>query len=149
VSSTTFCRGIQGVGLSRPYRREAGIGKTRLVQAVVDSGHERRVHGMVGAARPFETTRTEMERTDILQRVDGEIDTLEASKQLGVTRARVNQLLRRRRAGDPRPADHHHDRQARHPTRPQNPQEESREHRARLRPDQAQPQESAIYHAAA
>jgi hypothetical protein len=40
----------------------------------------------------------ETQRIDILQRVDtGEINTLEASKQLGVTRARVNQLLRRRR----------------------------------------------------
>jgi len=46
----------------------------------------------------------EQARTAILDRVaSGEIDTLEASEQLGVTRARVNQLLRRRRAGDPDP----------------------------------------------
>jgi hypothetical protein len=46
----------------------------------------------------------EQARIAILDRVEaGEIDTLEASKQLGVTRARVNQLLRRRRTGDPDP----------------------------------------------
>ncbi|MCW2737970.1 transposase [Nocardioides sp.] len=46
---------------------------------------------------------TEQARTAILDRVEaGEIDTLEASEQLGVSRARV-QLLRRRRAGDPDP----------------------------------------------
>jgi transposase len=43
-------------------------------------------------------------RSTILDRVeDGQIDTLDAAHQLGVTRARVNQLLRRRRAGDPDP----------------------------------------------
>ncbi|WP_299933070.1 IS1182 family transposase [uncultured Nocardioides sp.] len=47
---------------------------------------------------------TEQARAAILDRVEScEIDTLEASEQLGVTRARVNQLLRRRRAGDPDP----------------------------------------------
>jgi transposase len=46
----------------------------------------------------------EQARIAILDRVEaGEIDTLDASKQLGVTRARVNQLLRRRRTGDPDP----------------------------------------------
>ena len=46
----------------------------------------------------------EQQRTALLDRVEaGEIDTLEASKLLGVTRARINQLLRRRRAGDPDP----------------------------------------------
>lgn len=46
----------------------------------------------------------EQERTALLDRVEaGEIDTLDASEQLGVTRARVNQLLRRRRIGDPDP----------------------------------------------
>jgi hypothetical protein len=40
----------------------------------------------------------------ILDRVEaGEIDALTAARQLGVTRARVNQLLRRRRAGGPEP----------------------------------------------
>lgn len=49
-------------------------------------------------------TETEQTRTAILHSVEaGEIDTMEASEQLGVTRARVNQLLRRRRAGDPDP----------------------------------------------
>ena len=47
---------------------------------------------------------TEQQRTAILDRVlAGDVDTLEASEQLGVTRARVNQLLRRRRAGEPDP----------------------------------------------
>jgi len=47
---------------------------------------------------------TEQARTGILNRVGaGEIDTQEASEQLGVTTARVNQLLRRHRAGDPDP----------------------------------------------
>jgi transposase len=47
---------------------------------------------------------SETQRTAILDRVDdGEIDTLEAAEQLGVTRARVNQLLRRRRGGEPDP----------------------------------------------
>lgn len=46
----------------------------------------------------------EQVRTEILDRVQaGELDTLAAAEELGVTRARVNQLLRRRRAGDPDP----------------------------------------------
>lgn len=46
----------------------------------------------------------EQARTEILDRVQaGELDTLAAAEELGVTRARVNQLLRRRRAGDPDP----------------------------------------------
>jgi transposase len=61
--------------------------------------------GVLHRARQLkQIAKTETQRTTILHRVDtGEIDTLEASKQLGVTRARVNQLLRRRRAGDPDP----------------------------------------------
>ncbi|WP_408899881.1 transposase (plasmid) [Nocardioides sp. R1-1] len=47
---------------------------------------------------------SEQARTEILDRVQtGELDTLAAAEHLGVTRARVNQLLRRRRAGDPDP----------------------------------------------
>ena len=46
----------------------------------------------------------EQQRARILDRVEaGEIDSLEASEQLNVTRARVNQLLRHRRAGQPDP----------------------------------------------
>jgi transposase len=58
-----------------------------------------------GRARQLKKiAKTEHARTAILDRVQaGEIDTLEASEQLGVTRARVNQLLRRRRTGDPDP----------------------------------------------
>ena len=84
---------------------------------------------------------TETQLTGILQRAEaGEVDAFEVSEQLGVTRARVNQLLRRRRGGDPDPLtttmivklD---------PTRPQDLQDESRNHRSRLRPDQAQPRD--------
>jgi len=47
---------------------------------------------------------TEQARAKILDRVQaGELDTLAAAEELGVTRARVNQLLRRRRVGDPDP----------------------------------------------
>ncbi len=47
---------------------------------------------------------TEHARAAILDQVQaGDIDTLQAAEQLGVTRARVTQLLRRRRAGDPDP----------------------------------------------
>lgn len=58
-----------------------------------------------GRARQLKNiAENEQTRTAILDRVEaGEIDTLEASHRLGVTRARVNQLLRRRRAGDPDP----------------------------------------------
>jgi transposase len=46
----------------------------------------------------------EADRAALLDRVAaGEIDKLEAAGKLGVTRARVNQLLRRRRVGDPDP----------------------------------------------
>ena len=46
----------------------------------------------------------EADRAALLDRVAaGKIDTREAAEQLGVTRARVNQLLRRRRDGDPDP----------------------------------------------
>lgn len=58
-----------------------------------------------GRARQLKSiAENEQNRAAILARVEaGEIDTLGASQQLGVTRARVNQLLRRRRAGDPDP----------------------------------------------
>jgi hypothetical protein len=47
---------------------------------------------------------TEKTRAATLDRVEaGELDTEAAAAELGVTRARVNQLLRRRRAGDPDP----------------------------------------------
>ena len=58
-----------------------------------------------GRARQLKSiAENEQTRTAILDRVEaGQVDTLEASQQLGVTRARVNQLLRRRRAGEPDP----------------------------------------------
>jgi transposase len=46
----------------------------------------------------------EQDRAAVLDRAEAkEIDTTEAAEHLGVTRARVNQLLRRRRAGEPDP----------------------------------------------
>ena len=43
-------------------------------------------------------------RAVILAKVEaGDLDTTGAAEQLGVTKARVNQLLRRRRTGDPHP----------------------------------------------
>lgn len=65
------------------------------------------VESFIAPGRARELTQiaeSEQQRGEILDRVEaGEIDTLVASHQLGVTRARVNQLLRRRRAGDPDP----------------------------------------------
>jgi predicted transcriptional regulator len=46
----------------------------------------------------------ETDRAALLDRVAAqEVDKLQAAQQLGVTRARVNQLLRQRRAGAPDP----------------------------------------------
>ena len=58
-----------------------------------------------GRARQLkQIAETEHARAAILNQVQaGDIDTLHAAEQLGMTRARVNQLLRRRRAGDPDP----------------------------------------------
>lgn len=58
-----------------------------------------------GRARQLKKiAKNEQARAEILDRVEAkEIDTRQAAEQLGVTRARVNQLLRRRRAGDPDP----------------------------------------------
>jgi transposase len=56
------------------------------------------------ARRLKKIAQAEHARTAILDRVQaGELDTLAAAEELGVSRARVNQLLRRRRAGDPDP----------------------------------------------
>ena len=58
-----------------------------------------------GRARQLkQIAETEHARAAILNQVQaGDIDTLQAAEQLGMTRARVNQLLRRRRTGDPDP----------------------------------------------
>ncbi|WP_328522690.1 IS1182 family transposase [Kribbella sp. NBC_00359] len=88
--------------------------KRRVRRVVADAGYWstdnvnfKGVESFIAPGRARELKRiaeTETQRTDILQRAEaGEIDALEASKQLGVTRARVNQLLRRRRGGDPDP----------------------------------------------
>jgi transposase len=88
--------------------------KRRVRRVVADAGYWsidnvglKGVESFIAPGRARQLKRIaegEQERTALLDRVEaGEIDTLEASEQLGVTRARVNQLLRRRRIGDPDP----------------------------------------------
>lgn len=90
-------------------------GETRRVRRVVaDAGYWsvenvglRGVESFIAPGRARQLKKiaeAEQARAEVLDRVEAqEIDTLEASERLGVTRARVNQLLRRRRAGDPDP----------------------------------------------
>lgn len=93
--------------------RSAGE-KRRVRKVVADAGYWSTenanlmgVESFIAPGRARELSRiaeTDQQRSEILDRIEaGQIDTLEASEQLGVTRARVNQLLRRRRAGDPDP----------------------------------------------
>jgi transposase len=93
--------------------RSAGE-KRRVRRVVADAGYWstdnvnlKGVESFIAPGRARELRRiaeTQTQRTEILQRVEaGKIDTDEASQQLGVTRARVNQLLRRRRGGDSDP----------------------------------------------
>ena len=88
--------------------------KRRLRRVVADAGYWsvdnvglKGVESFIAPGRARQLKKiaeTEQARAAILDRVESrEIDTMEASEQLGVTRARVNQLLRRRRAGDPDP----------------------------------------------
>jgi transposase len=88
--------------------------KRRVRQVVADAGYWsvdnvtlKGVESFIAPGRARQLTKiaaATQQRTAILDRVEGgQIDTLEASSQLGVTRARVNQLLRRRRSGDPDP----------------------------------------------
>lgn len=90
-------------------------GETRRVRRVVaDAGYwsiqnvgMKGVESFIAPGRARQLKRiaeSEQARTATLDRVEnGEIDALKASEELGVTRARVNQLLRRRRVGDPDP----------------------------------------------
>jgi transposase len=86
----------------------------RLRRVVADAGYWSQDNARMPAVESFiapgrarqlgRIAEIENVRTALLERVEtGQIDTLEAAEQLGVTRARVNQLLRRRRAGDPDP----------------------------------------------
>jgi transposase len=88
--------------------------KRRLRRVVADAGYWSienvnlpGVESFIAPGRARQLKRiaeAEQQRADLLDRVAaGEIDTLQACQQLGVTRARVNQLLRRRRAGAPDP----------------------------------------------
>ena len=90
-------------------------GETRRVRRVVadagywstDNVNLKGIESFIAPGRARQLKKiaeNEQQRTALLDRVEaGEIDTLEASKLLGVTRAQVNQLLRRRRAGDSDP----------------------------------------------
>ncbi len=90
-------------------------GETRQVRRVVaDAGYwsvdnvgMKGVESFIAPGRARQLKKiaeTEQARTAILDRVESRaIDTLQAAEQLGVTRARVNQLLRRRRVGEPDP----------------------------------------------
>ena len=108
--------------------------KGRVRRVVADAGYWsvdkvglKGVESFIAPGRARQLTRiasAEHARAAILDRVEaGEIDTQEAVEKLGVTKGRVTQLLRRRRTGRPRPADHHDDRQGRQSTRPQDLQE--------------------------
>jgi transposase len=101
------------VNAAKQNLRSAGE-KRRVRKVVADAGYWSTenanligVESFIAPGRARELSRiaeTDQQRSQILDRVQaGQIDTLEASEQLGVTRARVNQLLRRRRAGDPDP----------------------------------------------
>jgi transposase len=100
---TAAKRNLKDAGEQRRVRRVVADAGYWSVDNVAMKGVESFI--APGRARQLKKiAETEQARTAILDRVEaGEIDTLEASKQLGVTRARVNQLLRRRRAGDPDP----------------------------------------------
>jgi transposase/predicted XRE-type DNA-binding protein len=66
--------------------------KARGVEAIIAPGRSRQLH---------EISEQDKQRGEILTRIEKrEIDTDEAARVLGVTRARVNQLLRVRRRGD-------------------------------------------------
>jgi transposase len=85
-------RRVRGVVADAGYWSVDNVGLTG-VESFIAPGRARQLKKIA---------ETEQARAAILARVEArEIDTLEASQQLGVTRARVNQLLRRRRAGDP------------------------------------------------
>jgi transposase len=100
---TAAKRNLRAAGEKRRVRRvvaDAGYWSVenvnlRGVESFIAPGRARQLKRIAG---------TEQQRTELLDRVAaGEVDTLAASQQLGVTRARVNQLLRRRRAEEPDP----------------------------------------------
>jgi transposase len=101
------------VDAAKKNLRHAGE-KRRVRRVVADAGYWsvdnvalKGVESFIapGRARKLKKiAEAEQERAAVLDSVEnGQIDTLQASAQLGVTRARVNQLLRRRRSGDPDP----------------------------------------------
>jgi transposase len=101
------------VAAAKTNLRAAGE-KRRVRRVVADAGYwstdNANLPGVESFIAPGQARRlrkiaeNQQQRTALLARVEaGEIDTLEASQQLGVTRARVTQLLRRRRGGDPDP----------------------------------------------
>ena len=88
--------------------------RRRLRRVVADAGYwsagnvaKKGVDSYIAPGRARQLKKiaeTEHTRAAILNQVQaGDIDTVQAAEQLGMTRARVNQLLRRRRTGDPDP----------------------------------------------
>jgi transposase len=100
---TAAKKNLRTAGESRQVRRVVADAGYWSIENVNLKGVESFI--APGRARKLKRIATsETQRTALLQRVtDGEIDTDEAAEQLGVTRARVNQLLRRRRTGNPDP----------------------------------------------
>src|SRR4051794_38879592 len=88
--------------------------KRRVRRVVADAGYwsienvnTTGVESFIAPGRARELKRiaeADNDRSALLDKVAaGQLDTAQAAEQLGVTRARVNQLLRRRRTGDPDP----------------------------------------------
>ncbi len=101
------------------------------VESIIAPGKARKLNQIADA---------DHERSAVLAGVEaGEIDKPTAAAQLGVTRTRVNQLLRRRRTGVAESLTTTMIATARHPARQAALQETGGDDRARLRPDQAQP----------
>lgn len=101
------------ITLEKKNLRDAGE-KRRVRRVVADAGYWsidnivlKGVESFIAPGRARELNKIaadEQNRSALLDRVEeGQIDTLDAANQLDVTRARVNQLLRSRRAGDPDP----------------------------------------------
>jgi transposase/predicted XRE-type DNA-binding protein len=97
---TTARRNLRAAGEQRRVRRvvaDAGYwsddnAKVKGVETFIAPGKARKLK---------QIAEHDQRRSVLLDRVDaGELDKAAAAKQLGVTRARVNQLLRRRRRGE-------------------------------------------------
>lgn len=99
------------IGTAKTNLKLAGV-KRRLRRVVADAGywseHNTQLRGVdsfiaPGRARKLRTiAETEQHRSQIIDQVQaGELTKPEAAEKLGVAVPRINQILRRRRAGDP------------------------------------------------